>query len=311
MSAEVETMFYNRETPWHGLGTRVEDAQSSKEALELAGLNWSVNPQPVFIMNNGTPVAVPNTIANVRDSDNSVLGIVTNHYKLCQNKEAFSFTDGILGNGVKYETAGSLFKGKKVWMLAKMPDSEIVGDKFENYLAFVNSHDGKGAIQVVATSVRIVCNNTLNIALKGASRKWSTKHMGNLESKMAESHRTLELSSKYQTAFSLEAERLAFEKVGKVQFQIFVETLIPIADDISLRSKNNFLDMRDELTTRYEMAPDLANIKGTKWGVLQAVSDFATHRTPKRLTDKYQDSLFDDSISGNSMTDFAYQLLKA
>lgn len=105
MAANIETMFYVRETPWHGLGTRVLTAPASKEALEVAGLNWKVVQEPVYTEANEL---IEGYKANVRDSDRKVLGVVTNRYKVIQNEEAFSFTDSLLGEGVRYETAGSL-----------------------------------------------------------------------------------------------------------------------------------------------------------------------------------------------------------
>jgi phage/plasmid-like protein (TIGR03299 family) len=310
----VETMFYSRETPWHGLGTRVEEALTSSEAIEKAGLDWEVNPMPMFININGKPVEVPNVVANVRSSDNSVLGTVTDRYKIVQNKEAFAFTDALLTNKdipVKYETAGSLQNGKKVWMLANMPESEIVGEKYEVHLVFYTSHDGKGAIKVACTPVRCVCQNTVNLAIKNASRIWTTKHMGNMESKLAEAYRTLNLATDYITNLQREAEILADQKFSGSDVDSFIERLIPIAKDACDRNKLNLTDMREELKDRWAMAPDLASIRDSKWGMIQAVSDFATHRVPKRLTDTYKESLFDEVIQGHDMIDTAYSLLSA
>lgn len=135
MAANVETMFSVREKPWHGLGVVVEDAPSSKEALNLAGLDWRVVQKPLFT-NSGL---VEGYKANVRDSDNSVLGVVTDRYKVVQNTEAFAFTDNLLGEGVKYETAGSLQGGKKVWLLARLPREYIMyGERITPYLVFSN-----------------------------------------------------------------------------------------------------------------------------------------------------------------------------
>ena len=103
MAAEVESMFYTREKPWHGLGTRVEDAPSSKDALHLAGLDWRVVQEPIYKRGREK---IPGYRANIRDSDRKVLGVVSDRYKIVQNEEAFSFTDALLGKGVRYETAG-------------------------------------------------------------------------------------------------------------------------------------------------------------------------------------------------------------
>ena len=118
MAANVETMFYVRETPWHGLGTRVLEAQESGKALALAGLDWRVRQEPIYTKENEV---IPGYKANVRDSDRKTLGVVTDRYKVIQNTEAFAFTDALLGEGVRYETAGSLQDGKRIWLLAHMP----------------------------------------------------------------------------------------------------------------------------------------------------------------------------------------------
>ena len=126
MAANVESMFYVRETPWHGLGVRVNEAPASKEALTAAGLDWNVIQEPIY---TETEELINGYKANVRDSDRRVLGVVTDRYKVIQNTEAFAFTDSLLGEGVRYETAGSLQGGRKVWLLAHMPHEYIISDR--------------------------------------------------------------------------------------------------------------------------------------------------------------------------------------
>ena len=111
MAANIENMFYIRETPWHGLGKRVKESPNSKEALTLAGLYWKVVQEPIF---TNTEEQIEGYQANIRDSDRKVLEVVTNHYKVIQNQEAFAFTDSLLGEGIRYETARSLQGGKRV-----------------------------------------------------------------------------------------------------------------------------------------------------------------------------------------------------
>ena len=142
MAANVETMFYTREKPWHGLGIRVAEAPSSEEALRLAGLDWQVKQAPVY---TDTGEAIPGYKANIRDRDRRVLGVVTDRYKIIQNQEAFAFTDALLGKGVHYETAGSLQGGRRVWLLARLPKEYIIsGEQVSPYLVFSNTHDGSG-----------------------------------------------------------------------------------------------------------------------------------------------------------------------
>ncbi len=312
MAANVETMFSLREKPWHGLGVIVQDAPSSKDALRVAGLDWRVESSKMFIEDlRGQMVEIPNVIANTRSTDKAVLGVVTGRYSVVQNEEAFSFTDALIGEKVRYETAGALDGGRKVWMLAKMPDSTILDDTFENYLLFTNSHDGKGSVKVIPTKVRVVCQNTLNMAVRGAARSWTTKHMGNMETKLVEAHRTLELATKYDENYVRKAEELSGIKVSMLEFNSLVEHLIPMPEEATPRQQNNIVAMRDDLILRYSEAPDLGNHRGTAWGVMNAVSDFATHRLPLRMTETYRENNFASIIDGNKIIDAAMELVTA
>ena len=152
MSANVETMFYVRKKPWHGLGTEVKEAPTSADALIYAGLDWEVVQEDVYT-GHGSPI--PGYKVNLRSSDGSALGIVSDRYKVVQNEDAFRFTDDLLGAGVTYETAGALQGGRKVWMLARMPHRYIIaGDEIAPYLVVMNSHDGSSGIKVAMTPVR-------------------------------------------------------------------------------------------------------------------------------------------------------------
>lgn len=164
MAANVETMFYTREKPWHGLGTMVAEAQSSATAISLAGLDWQVIQKPI---KTADEILIPRFKANLRDTDNRVLGVVTDRYKVVQNEDAFAFTDALLGEGVCYETAGSFQEGRRTWILARLPQKYIIsGDEITPYLVFMNSHDGTGSIKAAMTPIRVVCQNTLNLALR-------------------------------------------------------------------------------------------------------------------------------------------------
>ena len=119
MSALVETMFYVREKPWHGLGTRVESALTSEEALREAELDWTVEGRPIYDESGNL---INGWVANTRSTDKKVLGIVGSRYTRLQNVEGFSFTDNLIGEGLQYDTAGSLRGGRQIWLLGKMPE---------------------------------------------------------------------------------------------------------------------------------------------------------------------------------------------
>ena len=311
MSANVETMMYVREKPWHGLGTKVDKAPNSAEALELAGLNWKVEQTPVYTA-DGT--LIPNYKANRRNTDKSVLGIVTDRYQIVQNDEAFEFTDSIVGeteNGVvKYETAGSLNHGKKIWLLAKMPTQKVLDDEVEPYMCFTNSHDGSGAIRICMTPIRVVCQNTLNMALSQAKRSWSTKHVGDIESKLEEAKMCLELADEYMYNLGIEAEKLANTALRREQIDEILNEMFPVDDLTSERKKSNIQQIKDEFYIAYFM-PDIEKFIGTAWGAINAMSDCVTHTAPKRNTVDFYNNRWGKVMEGHPMIDQFVDLVRA
>lgn len=309
MAANVESMFYVRRAPWHGLGTKVQEAPDSKQALILAGLDWKVKQMPVY---TGDNKMIPGYKANVRDKDDRVLGVVTDRYKVVQNEEAFAFTDELLGYGVRYETAGSLQDGKKTWLLARMPREYIItGEQISPYLVFFNSHDGSGAIKVALTPIRVVCQNTLNLALHTARRSWSAIHTGNIRSKMQEAEESLFLAEKYMASLGREIEDLQKKALTDKQVLQFMEELLPLEPGAAEQQKKNIKRLREDMTMRYVDAPDLQHVGKNAYRFMNAVSDFATHAAPLRKTANYRENLFAKTVDGHSLIDKAYQMVKA
>ena len=304
MSAEVESMFSVREKPWHGLGTIIQEAVNSEEALHLAGLDWEVQQKPVVYNGKETGYRF-----NVRSSDDTVLGVVGGRYKPVQNKNAFAFTDELIGGDVRYETAGSLASGKRVWMLAKMPDTKILDDVIEPYLCLTNGHDGFSSMKVCMTPVRVVCQNTLNMALNTAKRTWNVRHSGNIESKLAEAQHTLGLASKYMEGLAAEAEELYKIKISPKDFKELSQALFPMADDMSRRKEESQYLLQCQLKNAWDM-DDLGNIRGTGWGFMNAISDMTTHRPPARKTENYQENMFIYTIDAPVILDQALKMLK-
>ena len=303
MAANVETMMYVREKPWHGIGTMVTEAPTSADALRLAGLDWQVEQTPVF---TETGMEIPNYKANVRNTDKSVLGIVTDKYQIVQNADAFEFTDSIVGeteNGVvTYETAGSLSGGRKIWLLAKMPTQKILDDEIEPYMCFSNTHDGSGAIRIAMTPIRVVCQNTLNLALNNAKRQWSTKHMGNMQSKLEEARLCLQLADKYMQNLDIEADRLANATLRKEQIDEILDELFPIDDNSTDRKKRNVQSMKDDFYVAYFM-PDILKFGESAYRAVNAMSDVVTHAKPKRNTANFNENRWGKIMDGHVLMD--------
>ena len=305
MSHCVESLMYTsndkngRFVPWHGLGTPVQESPTSADALKIAGLDWKVEAKPIYT-NDG--IKIPGYVANTRDSDNSVLGVVTEKYKIVQNEDAFAFTDSLIGGDVRYETAGSLRNGKSTFLLAKLPDTKILDDAFGQYLCFTNTHDGSGAVKVMMTPVRVVCNNTLNLALNTTKRMWTCKHMGSMKDKLHEAEETLGFAHKYMDNLSVVAERLANVSLRDEEIQAIVAELFPMDENSSDRTKANMQKAKQEFMVAYYM-PDIAKFRNTAWGLLNATSDWMSHTSPQRNTPTYQERNFERIICGHPILD--------
>lgn len=299
MAANVETMMYVREKPWHGLGTEVSDAPSSEDALRFAGLDWTVRQENVFNARGGV---IKGFKANVRDSDDSVLGVVGDRYKVVQNTDAFKFTDDLIGGDVRYETAGSLRDGKQIWLLAKMPERIIAGDAVEPYLCFTNAHDGSSGVRVCMTPVRVVCNNTLNVALETAKRSWSMRHTENVHERLNEARNCLFRAGDYMDELAQYADMAVNKTIRDNEIRDILNQLFPVAEDATDREKTNIRKIKDEFMVCY-FAPDIMKFRGTAWGAINAISDLVTHSMPHRNTQNYQENTWNKVMSGHVLMD--------
>lgn len=303
----MEQIFKLRKPTWRGLGVTVAEARSSKEALAMSGLDWNVYQQ-TMTADNGVPIL--GYKANIRDIDDQLLGVVTDKYQVVQNEEAFAFTDELLGHGVRYETAGMLQDGRKTWILARLPQRyQMMGDWIDPYLVFYNSHDGSGSIKVALTPIRVTCQNTLNLALRKSNRIWSTKHTGEIHSRMDDARETLFRAEEYMDELNNEMYRLADISFSDNEVDQFIQELIPLPKNASAQQEKNTERLWNDLKVRYHKAPDLKHLVGNGYKLINAVSDFATHAEPLRKTDSYQENLFAKTLDGNPLIDKAHRMI--
>lgn len=291
MPAAVESMMYAKEVPWHGLGTYVGDHPVlAEEAMVAAQLDWTVEKFPAMAaVTRGTEeidVEVPGHYFTVRDRDNKVLGHVQESYTILQNSEAFEFMDRLAGphNLVRYHTAGSLHGGRVIWLLAEVVGltfEAVPGDPTVPYLLLSNGHGGKVSLQAMQTSVRVVCQNTLTLAMKNAKGKVKIRHTGRMSEKMKAAQDVLNYSRDEFTAYKEAAEHLAAKKMGDKVLEQFLDHLFPLKKDSdNTRQKN----VRERVIELYESGPgaDLPGVRGSAWGALQAITNYTTHHRPTR-----------------------------
>ena len=286
------SMFYTGAAPWHRLGTRLENPATAAEAIAAAGLDYEVVSLPMFAQGDGPDapcVPVPGHVLNVRADTMTPLGVVSDKYRVINNRDCFGFLDAVVREGeLKYHTAGALGKGERVWMLARLPEViRVAGsdDVTEQYLLLSNSHDASSALRVVFTPVRVVCQNTLSAALSSASSKGVTvHHTGDLDRKVEEARKVLGLASRWFGAFGEGAELLAGHRPTELQLKSYFAALYP---DPEGGDPAKAKATRMTLFGLYEMGmgQDIPQIRGTTWAAYNAVTEYLDHhvgRDPQR-----------------------------
>jgi phage/plasmid-like protein (TIGR03299 family) len=275
-------MFYHGETPWHRLGTKLENPATAAEAITAAGLDYQVELSPLATT-SGTPV--PQRKAVIRTDSTVALGVVGNNYVPIQNHECFGFLDAVVSEaGLRYHTAGALGKGERIWMLAKLPGHLRVkssDDITEKYLLLSNSHDGSSALRVFFTPIRVVCANTLAVAdRRGHGQGIAIQHTGDLAAKVHEAQRVLGFAHRFYDDLQGQINRLASYYPTPNQIANYFEALYP---DPTVGNTTRAQNIRETLHRLFEegRGQDAYKVRGTAWAALNAVTEFVDHH---RLT---------------------------
>lgn len=298
-----------KEKPWHGLGTIV-DSLTAKDALVMGGLDFEVEKRPLYVpgvalgfdeakkfqrigrelVNISTEpkeiklasnyhklIKFDRQFATVRTDNDLPLGIVGEKYHVFQNHEAFDFFDSIVGkNYADYETVGALGNGETIFITAKLK-SEMVFNKdlIDKYLLLSTSHDGSSSITVMFTPIRVVCNNTLTLALRGRnSHKVVINHTLNAKARLENAKRVLGLVGQSQIAYEEAFGNLLKVKVtDEIATEVFKKVLKLEPDDKGKYS-TRAVNILDSIEAYYHLGPGQQEIVGSGWGVYNAVSGY-------------------------------------
>lgn len=295
------SMMYVGTVPWHGLGTRLEQApKTAAEAMKAARLDWEVGLKPVYAGGGGMFYAVPDRLAVVRldqwgEEDCPVYGLVGPDYRPLQNREAFTFFDPVVSSGaVTYETAGSLGKGERVWVLAKVSGKHasfaVKGkDEVQKYLLLSNGHDGRTAVQVRFTPVRVVCQNTLSWALADGKSMFKIYHGRQMHLRLEDAQESVKTVLGYYDAIEQQAELFAkFEMTGK-RLPDYLNSVFP--DPVPRKGQSQrstaealqkVLGMREGSAKLFEEGKgnEVEGIRGTLWAAYNGVVEYVDHRMP-------------------------------
>ena len=280
MSANVETMFSAVKTPWHELGVVTPDVLTAQDALVTAGLDWLVKLEPVYFQTQQDSIKnIAGKFAVVRETDESCYGIVGNRYTPVQNLDAFNFMDTLVDSGdAKYETAGSLNGGATIFIQMRLNTVLDIDDDVIPYMLLTNSHDGSGALKIIMTPVRVVCSNTLRMALSSRTpNQISLRHTKSISNKIDEARNILGLTELFYDSFSETVNQLINTEIDKRVFDELMNKMFPFPeydkdDTTKIRQYNNVDKIRN--TIRINWIAEKDNGVNNGWGLLNAYNSY-------------------------------------
>ena len=289
------SMMYVGETPWHGLGTKLEGPATSAEAIQAAGLDWRVAKIPLAA-SDGRTLQPVDRFAVVRmdlwgKDGGPVLGYVGSHYTPLQNRDAFRFFDDIVGEGAAiYHTAGALGHGERVWILAKLPEQiRVIGDDVvDKYLLLSNSHDGSSCVEVKFTPVRVVCQNTLSLALRWG-RTIRVPHTRHVKDRLAEAADLLGVVENEFARAGMVFRRMAEIPVGGEALGWYLDQVFPYPEDRTDSARLARVT-RDREWAGYFFdqgeGNGAAKVRGTLWAAYNGVTEYVDHRVLDQTGDR-------------------------
>lgn len=292
-----------RQSTFANIGTKIVNSSTVEEALVEAGLNYEVHKRPVSDAKD--KYTDPNYFFTRPTFDNGqnygdAFGIVSDKYQIIQNNEAFSFIDCI--PELEFKKMGTT-KGGMIYFIGELPELNILGDSYNPYLIFRNSHNGKYNLQVTICPLRIVCQNQFNIAFKESPNTITIRHSRQAPERIEQARRVITAHGEYYNHLKIQAEEWATQHIGAFSVQQVIDDLFPIKEDMKEFQKERMEESR-ALFNKALNSNDNQNFKNSVWGMINAYSDYITHREPARQTstaaeNRFMSVTFDPALMNN------------
>jgi len=298
MAHEVENMFFVGDTPWHGLGRQVIDAPTSEQAIIQAGLDWQVKKIPLITADGlNRPV---DHVAIERISDNSILGVVGPRFEPLQNSAAFKFFDPFIDAGLaKYETAGSLREGKRIWILAALNRDNIKisdGDEVKKYVLLSNSHDGSLAVRVGFTPIRVVCSNTLKMSHDNASSQLlRVRHTASMNANLTKIQEIMNLADANFEATASQYKALFNTAINSDDLETYIKIVFKGKDT------PQFKTLSGKIVELFNNGKGAELSKGTVWGAYNAVTEYLSYNAGRTADNRLNSLWFGVNDTLNSV----------
>ena len=268
-----------RQSTFAGIGSEVRTAVTVEEALNLGNLNYEVEKRPIFLA-DGTPIE--GRYATTRISDNFVYDIVSNQYTIVQNKDAFDFIN-YMSEDIQFEKVGETKSGM-IYLIASLEPMNILGDTYQPHLCFRNSHNGKFQLSVTICPLRIVCQNQFNVCFKESPNTINIRHSSQANRRLQEASKILKGTADYMRELNTQAEKWANIHISNEQIEKVLLELFPIDKDLMKDYQIERIEEQRTLLKNAYNCSDNQNFKNTMWGMINAYSDFMTHKPQYRNT---------------------------
>lgn len=291
-----------RTATWTNIGSDIRKASTVQEALELSGLNYTVEKVPVYLDNG---LQVPGAFCTKREDSDITYGVVGSQFEIVQNIEGFDFINNIIPEGLKFLKAGE--NKKFIYIIAQLPSIDVLGDEIAPHIIFQNSHSGSTTLKATIAPLRIVCENQFNMTFKKANNKISLRHTKSIKGRLHTAQEVLIQSSDYLSEFQKSAILLAQKKVSKSQVDDLMDKIFYIKEEFTPTQVRRVEEKRDRFLQAYQ-AEDNQNFIGTQWGLVNAYTDFVTHKELRKNTPQALENHFIKSTLKGSINDFVREV---
>lgn len=291
-----------RTATWTNIGSDIRKASTVQEALELSGLNYTVEKVPVYLDNG---LQVPGAFCTKREDSDITYGVVGSQFEIVQNIEGFDFINNMIPEGLKFLKAGE--NKKFIYIIAQLPSIDVLGDEIAPHIIFQNSHSGSTTLKATIAPLRIVCENQFNMTFKKANNKISLRHTKSIKGRLHTAQEVLIQSSDYLSEFQKSAILLAQKKVSKSQVDDLMDKIFYIKEEFTPTQVRRVEEKRDRFLKAYQ-AEDNQNFIGTQWGLVNAYTDFVTHRELRKDTPQALENHFIKSTLKGSINDFVREV---
>lgn len=291
----TEQIFVDRTTTWHAIGKDVQECKNMEQVLQASGLDYTVEKRPIFTYSdaedNGKRMLIPNRFVTTRREDGHTYDVVSDKFEIIQNRDAFDFVN-YMGEDLQFEKAGETQNGM-VYIIGKLPEVNILGDTFVPHVIFRNGFTGKVKITAAICPLRIVCQNQFNFAFKNTQNAVTIRHVQNAETKLEEAKEILKMSADYMQGLNEMAEQYVGVKLASDALDKLLERMFPLknAADINAFKRHQLEEQREKFKNAY-LADDNSNFRGTAWGLINAYTDFITHKVPQGKSETKEEGKF-------------------